>query len=287
MSASAQIKTLSDNRLSGSFPSSLGRAAGLMSLYLSSNALSGTIPDLGGTQLLRIFSSNNRLSGTMHSSMSLLTRLRYLAFSSNRLSGSSTSEFKSWNLLLFSVFNNRDLDWDLGLLYGWEQCGSLFKDRKWTAEQCETTFLLHKCAVTGTIPARNRLSNVTYFLLADNQVPHLCFQRWDNALSQISGTIPASLFEYSPIMTTIDVSSNGLSGTLPLSIGDSGVETFLASSMQISGSMPDSWLTGRRAATQLKILSLSRNYLHGPTLALDGAHNLTTAILSSNCEWPT
>ena len=168
--------SVSNNRLSGEIPSTLGKISDLAWLFISSNAgLSGTLPDLShATKLDKIFGSNNKISGTLPSTMSSLTGLRYLELSDNRLSGSSTDGFKNWNLNLFSVFNNAGLDWDLGLLHEWERCIPRTVEDDWDTrrdEHCVSRFLLHSCAVTGVIPQRYRVTNLTTLLLSNNQVP--------------------------------------------------------------------------------------------------------------------
>ena len=80
---------LSSNRLSGSIPSELGSLSKLTYLSLHDNELSGSIPsELGSlSNLTSLYLSGNELSGPIPSSLGNLSNLTSLHLSGNQLSG--------------------------------------------------------------------------------------------------------------------------------------------------------------------------------------------------------
>ncbi|KAI3840551.1 hypothetical protein MKX03_007432 [Papaver bracteatum] len=87
---SLKVLDLSDNKISGTFPSQICHwLPYLTNLDLSGNELSGSIPpNLGNsTYLLTLKLSSNRLSGKIPYELSKLTRLTDFIVSNNQLSG--------------------------------------------------------------------------------------------------------------------------------------------------------------------------------------------------------
>ncbi|KAJ0606026.1 putative non-specific serine/threonine protein kinase [Helianthus annuus] len=84
-----RIIDLSNNNLTGPFPSELTNLHGLIALNLSKNSLGGDIPrNIGDMKrLLTLDISSNKFSGGIPSSMAQMTSLNYLDVSYNNLSG--------------------------------------------------------------------------------------------------------------------------------------------------------------------------------------------------------
>ncbi|XVF46098.1 hypothetical protein PTKIN_Ptkin02bG0260900 [Pterospermum kingtungense] len=80
---------LSNNRLSGSLPASIGNFSSLQILLLGSNRLTGEIPsEIGRLKMvLKLDMSRNNLSGTIPSSLGNCLLLTFLDLSQNQLSG--------------------------------------------------------------------------------------------------------------------------------------------------------------------------------------------------------
>ncbi|XP_074335880.1 receptor-like protein 46 [Apium graveolens] len=80
---------LSENKLSGEIPVSLGNLKGLKLLNISNNRLSGYIPEsFGGFDSIETLDiSNNNISGTIPQSLRKLNQLSVLDVSNNKLSG--------------------------------------------------------------------------------------------------------------------------------------------------------------------------------------------------------
>ncbi|EPS58571.1 hypothetical protein M569_16242, partial [Genlisea aurea] len=80
---------LSDNKLTGSIPSSISSLTQLSAMSLNDNGLSGEIPDAFGDLpvLVNLDLSSNNLSGQLPSSMQKLSSLTTLHLQNNQISG--------------------------------------------------------------------------------------------------------------------------------------------------------------------------------------------------------
>ncbi|GJX09323.1 leucine-rich repeat protein [Tanacetum coccineum] len=98
--------SLSSNELTGLIPESLGRLRLLEELDLSDNQLTGPIPKFIG-KLTTLDLSSNHLNGSIPESFGSLTSLKYLDLSVNELTGPiPTSLGRLVSLQLFSVYSN-------------------------------------------------------------------------------------------------------------------------------------------------------------------------------------
>ncbi|MED6147364.1 hypothetical protein PIB30_043422 [Stylosanthes scabra] len=100
-----QILNLSSNSLSGQIPLELGNLKRLEELYLSNNSLAGTIPyTLGNLQQLQILNlSSNSLSGQIPLEIGALASLQQLNIDFNQINGSIPLEFQ--NLIMLTTLN--------------------------------------------------------------------------------------------------------------------------------------------------------------------------------------
>ena len=112
---------LSDNRLSGTLPASLGNLTNLRELTLFINQLSGTLPaSLGNlTNLQLLYLNNNRFSGTLPAWLGNLTNLQWLALDNNQFSGVLPPSLGNLtNLQTLWLNNNQQLSGTLPLSLG-------------------------------------------------------------------------------------------------------------------------------------------------------------------------
>ncbi|XP_047319033.1 leucine-rich repeat receptor-like serine/threonine-protein kinase BAM3 [Impatiens glandulifera] len=95
------LLNLSNNRLSGSLPTSIGNFSSLKNLLLSENRLSGILPSEIGrlTNILKIDISRNNLSGGIPPEIGNCVCLTYLDLSQNHLSGPIPSQIEKIRIL--------------------------------------------------------------------------------------------------------------------------------------------------------------------------------------------
>ena len=102
---------LSNNRLYGYLPPTIGQLNSLTYLSLANNRLNGTIPpaigDLASLKTLNF--SNNLLNGNIPTTLGLLSSIEYLNFQNNYLSGNIPSELGQLNNLKFLSVNQNQL----------------------------------------------------------------------------------------------------------------------------------------------------------------------------------
>ena len=181
---------LSDNRLSGSIPDSLGNFRYLRSLDLSDNTLSGGIPGSIGQlrDLSQLSASNAGLSGVLDASFGQLTQLQTIDLSSNRLSGDVANFADMGELRVLDIADNAF-------------SGNFPSDKVWqVAEYVD----LSSNALSGALPSSiGTLQKLTFLNLRGNA---------------LSGKLPTSLADMDTLQT-INVSSNALSGPISELLG--------------------------------------------------------------------
>ena len=101
---------LSSNNLRGTLPADLGTLSNLITLDLSDNQLSGTIPDLSAvTQIQSLDLGDNQLSGTIPNWLGSLTGLQELSLRNNRLTGAIPEELGDLFLLDFLYLDDNQV----------------------------------------------------------------------------------------------------------------------------------------------------------------------------------
>ncbi|GKV43691.1 hypothetical protein SLEP1_g50952 [Rubroshorea leprosula] len=180
---------LSSNQLSGSIPYSIAKLSELKLLDLSNNQLSGSIPDSIGqlSKLKGILFSSNQLSGGIPYSLRQLSKLRTIYLSSNQLCGSIPDSIKQLaKLKSIDLSNNQ-----LGIGFP-----------KWLLLQNTTTMVdLSNASISGPL-----LENI------DHMMPMLRELYLKNNL--MNGSIPQSLCN-SKFLEALDLSNNMFSGSIP------------------------------------------------------------------------
>ncbi len=234
---------LGSNRLSGSIPD-LSALTGLAYLSLHSNDLSGSIPDLSAlTGLADLSLSHNRLSGSIPD-LSALTGLENLALYSNELSGTIPDLSALVNLERLALSHN-DLS---GPIPGLSALVNLER------------LSLYVNDLSGPIPDLRALANLEILSLSSNE---------------LSGSIP----DLSALVNLTDLSlgGNDLSGTIPDLSALVNLERLSLYENELTGTIPD-----LSALVNLERLDLERNELSGPIPDLSALANLTDLDLGRN-----
>ena len=198
---SLRLLNLNVNDLSGPIPPELGSLTSLRTLHLGRNDLSGIPPELGSLSSVTTLNLRmNQLTGPIPAEFGNLTGLRQLRLSDNDLIGTIPSE-------LANLSNLMQLDLGYNALAGPvpPTLGDLA-----SLEQLD----LGGNALTGPIPAEfGDLSRLRELELASNN---------------LTGSVPHELGGMSRLRQLSVANNPGLSGTLPASLTDLGLDALLA-----------------------------------------------------------
>ncbi|XP_062188529.1 phytosulfokine receptor 2 [Phragmites australis] len=299
---------LSRNALSGDL-SPVAAVAGLRAANLSSNLLDGALPDLAALPGLAAFdASNNSLSGALAPDLCAgAPALRVLDLSANRLGGALPSSANSTPPLCAAT---------LRVLF----LGSNAFSGALPAALFGLTGLqklsLASNGLTGQVSSRIReLKNLTFLDLSVNRFSgHLpdvfgdltSLENLAAHSNSFSGPLPPSMsllpslrvldlrnnslsgpiarvnFSGMPFLASIDLATNHLNGTLPVSLaGCRELKSLSLAKNRLTGQLPEDYIQ----LASLSMLSLSNNSLRnisGALRVLGGCKNLTTLILTKN-----
>lgn len=273
--ASLQNLTLAGNNFSGPIPDSISGLTSLQSLDLSRNSFSDSLPSsltkLGSLVYLNL--SSNEFKKKIPKGIDLLSSLQVLDLHGNMFDGNLDDE-----LLLFSSASHVDLS-DNQLV----NSGSQDKFLAGVSETIKYLNLSHN-RLTGSLIGQTQLfENLKVFDLSYNflsgELPEFNFVydlevlRLSN--NRFSGFVPNDLLKGDPLLLTeLDLSGNNLTGSIGI-IMSTTLRTLNLSSNGLSGELPI--LIGECA-----ILDLSKNQLQGNLTKLDKWGNIEFLDLSQN-----
>lgn len=275
------ILNLASNRLTGTIPATIGNMTYSIDINFANNSFHGSIPaEVGSLSRLRKLSLYlNKLSGPLPFSIGNLTQLNYLDVSHNQLTGTLPTELRRMQSLRTLYLND-----------------NLFNGT-FPAELGELRKLLHLESFgnhySGQIPeSLGNLSDIVKLDLGLNNfngtIPH-SFANLESIISlllddnSLSGTFPTFLCTKFPAMKYLLLSSNLLTGTLPLECISTTSNSLLnrTSSVppalldlsynlltgSISFEVPGASLQSDRVVLHTpKVLLLNGNHFRGPVL---------------------
>ncbi|KAI3409021.1 uncharacterized protein J3R85_019901 [Psidium guajava] len=272
--------SIANNRMSG-IPESFGKLSTLAAADLSENLWEGVVTErhlanLSSLKDLDLYKLSPNISLAFKIAPGWIPpfKLRYLKIRSCQLGPEFPTWLRNQNNLQTVVLNNADIsgtipDWFLQLnlqldeldvgsnrLTGEPPTSLLFVDDQSNVDLSSNLY-------EGPLPIWS--SNVTTLYLNDNR---------------FSGHIPPNIGELMPYLTDLDISWNGLNGTIPLSIGNmTSLTTLVISNNYLSGEIPRFWSN----LSLLYILDMSSNNLSGPIPSEIGfLSSLMFFILSDN-----
>ena len=231
-------------QLTGTIPAALNNLTGLQELWLNSNRLTGSIPNLSSLTALEVLHlSGNELSGEIPD-LSGLTNLRSLQLSRNELSGEIPDLSGLTNLRSLQLSRN-ELSGEIPDLSGLTNLRSL---------------ILNQNQLSGPIPALSDLTSLTNIELYQNR---------------LAGSIP----DLSALVNLqqIHLFNNQLSGEIPDLSALTELTNVQLHRNQLSGPIPD-----LSSLSKLEILYLNNNRLSGPFPDLSSLSRLRTLILNDN-----
>ncbi|KAL6143124.1 hypothetical protein ACLB2K_053820 [Fragaria x ananassa] len=296
--------TLWYNSFQGSIPESVGNLTSLEEFYLAKNNLGGVIPESFGklSSLVAVDLSENIWEG-------VVTEAHFRKLQS--LKDVSIQKASPNISLVFNISSNWIPPFKLRYLY-LRSCQVGPKFPTWLRNQTElATVVLSNAKITDTIPdwfwqldlvleeldvSYNQLSGKVPNSLkfTDLSNADLSSNRYEGPLplwspnittlyladNQFSGPIPSNIGDVMPSLADLDLSRNGLTGSIPLSLGNlSLLTTMVLSNNYLTGEIPHFW----KSIPELYIVDMSNNSLSGTIpRSMDSLVSLRYLILSNN-----
>ena len=228
---------LSSNNLSGSIPESIGNLSALEHLQVPFNQLNHIPQSIGNlTSLQTLDLSSNQLRGNIPGSICNLHFLKHLDLMYNQLTGSIPDSIGNLTALKDLYLNNNQLNGNIP-----NSIGNL--------SELQILELLEN-QLAGSIPESiGNLFNVQLLWLSDNQLSSNIPENIGNLSAlkllwlqnnQLSGSIPESIGNLA-VLDELYLNNNQLSGNIPESVGKlSLLFTLGLGNNQLSGKIPES-----------------------------------------------
>lgn len=293
---------LSQNTMTGSFPSSIAELTNLVILGLDDNLMTGTLDVLRTMPMLeQVYLENNDFVGNMTDTfLESATRLRTLDISGNQMVGSVPVHLMAWtDFQILDLHDNQLTFFDdavpanssLALL---ALDGNPFQGTV-PASMTNLQYLTHldltSTTFTGTMPELIGNEQLSYLFIANTKfdkgsIPD-SYQSLTNlvdlslAESLRTGTIPSWLDDLDQLIL-LDLHSNSLTGTIPSGLaGMKSVEFLLLNRNELSGEIP----SNLAFADLLQVIYVDGNSLNGTMNSVcDAASSLLSAV--SDCAAP-
>ncbi|TVU04773.1 hypothetical protein EJB05_47907, partial [Eragrostis curvula] len=276
---SLKLVGLADNKLEGAIPRSVNRLCKLVHLDFSGNLLSGDIrkaamillPCMKQLEILNL--ADNELTGNISGWFEQMGSLRVLDLSKNSLSGAipgSMGELSSLKYLDIS-FNSF--------------VGTLSEHHFSNLSRLETLVLasnqLKIVTKPGWMPPFQLKELGLYGCLIGPEFPSWLqsqsrIEMIDLGSAGIRGVLPEWIWNFSSSITSLNVSTNNITGKLPTSLEQLKMLTTLnMRHNQLEGSIP-------HLPASIQVLDLSHNYLSGLLPQSFGNKELRYLLLSHN-----
>ncbi|KAL7196138.1 hypothetical protein ACSBR1_036205 [Camellia fascicularis] len=248
---------LSSNAFEGGIPSSFGNMSDLVVLDLSSNNLSGEVPNqfVGNCRRLRMLKlSHNNFRGQIFSAAFNLTRIWSLQLNNNQFTSPLTNVLSKLSELHFLDISNNYMSGKITSSIGnMTSLGTLIiRNNSFNGE--------FPCALVPYVFMDISYNSFSGSILPSCSNPHLGrVEHMHLQGNKFTGLIPRALLNSSYLLT-FDIRENNFSGSIPDSIGVvSSLRILLLRGNQLSGSIP----TQLCQLNKLNLIDLSNNYFNG------------------------
>ncbi|PUZ52495.1 hypothetical protein GQ55_6G274700 [Panicum hallii var. hallii] len=270
---------LTDNKLEGSIPRSVSGLCNLVRLDLSGNLLSGDISVIAKTllpcmkQLQILDLAANKLKGNLSGWLEQMASLRVLDLSKNSLSGDVPASMgKLSNLTHLDISSN--------------SFGGTLSEQHFVNLSGLDTLILSSNALKivmkpSWVPPFQLREVGMHTCLVGPQFPtwlqsQTRIEKIDVGSAGISGMLPDWIWTFSSSLTSLNVSTNNITGKLPASLEQLKMLTILNMRYnQLEGRIPD-------LPTGVQVLDLSHNYLSGSLPQSFGGNEFYYLLLSNN-----